>query len=297
MNNIISKADYQGHNILGSFKEDITPLQIITDNFNKGLIDEQTFESAKEQLENLLTKGGEGSRGGEVLGHTSSGSPIYKRHQDYADQALEKLKSGENHQTLVDYQGHKQIEHIQPNKGKDKGSYSRYMMAPNKDKSTAIKHNAYLEDHEVHRHLTHAAADREEKSNLKKSNSDYDLTKGGEGSKGGKVIGHTKSGKPIYENRTAGHDSYKDFSKQDHKDAADAHYSHYHKKDADGSTVLHGKKSFESHLDQSNKKVFMNNLDWGKTTEERNNNLDKFDSLKTDQEKEDFKISLKFPKK
>jgi N-acyl-L-homoserine lactone synthetase len=57
-----------------------------------------------------------------------------------------------------------------------------------------------------------------------------------------------------------------------------------------------GHNIFESHLDQSNKKVFMNNLDWGKTTEERNNNLDKFDSLKTDQEKEDFKISLKFPK-
>jgi len=37
----------------------------------------------------------------------------------------------------------------------------------------------------------------------------------------------------------------------------------------------------------------MNNLDWGKTTAERNKNLDHFDSLKTDKEKEDFKKKLK----
>ena len=40
-------------------------------------------------------------------------------------------------------------------------------------------------------------------------------------------------------------------------------------------------------------KVTMNNLDWGKTTEERNANLDKYDSLKTEEEKEAFKKKLK----
>tara|TARA_R100000951_G_scaffold4792_1_gene5480 strand:- start:3144 stop:3980 length:837 start_codon:yes stop_codon:yes gene_type:complete len=40
-------------------------------------------------------------------------------------------------------------------------------------------------------------------------------------------------------------------------------------------------------------KIEMNNLDWGKTTAERNKNLDHFDSLKTDKEKEDFKKKLK----
>lgn len=47
----------------------------------------------------------------------------------------------------------------------------------------------------------------------------------GEGSKGGKVIGHTKSGKPIYENvnPTGNTHHYKKFSKQDHLDAAEHH--------------------------------------------------------------------------
>ena len=42
-----------------------------------------------------------------------------------------------------------------------------------------------------------------------------------EGSKGGKVVGHTKSGKPIYDNKHA--NDYKDFSSADHKDAANHH--------------------------------------------------------------------------
>jgi hypothetical protein len=48
-----------------------------------------------------------------------------------------------------------------------------------------------------------------------------ELSKSGEGSRGGKVIGHTKSGKPIYANYN--HPSHKEFSKEDHKDAANIH--------------------------------------------------------------------------
>lgn len=40
-------------------------------------------------------------------------------------------------------------------------------------------------------------------------------------------------------------------------------------------------------------KITMNNLDWGKTTDERNSNLDKFEKLKTDEERESFKRKLK----
>ena len=51
-------------------------------------------------------------------------------------------------------------------------------------------------------------------SNFKKQN----LEKAsGEGSRGGKVIGHTKSGKPIYDSFE--HTGHKDFSKEDHEDA------------------------------------------------------------------------------
>ena len=50
-------------------------------------------------------------------------------------------------------------------------------------------------------------------------------------------------------------------------------------------------KETGSNLDEE--KIKMNNLDWGKTTAERNKNLDHFDSLKTDKEKENFKKKLK----
>lgn len=50
-----------------------------------------------------------------------------------------------------------------------------------------------------------------------------EIIKGGEGSRGGKVIGHTKSGKPVYSHKDAGHESYKDFSIADHLDAASLH--------------------------------------------------------------------------
>ncbi len=41
---------------------------------------------------------------------------------------------------------------------------------------------------------------------------------GGEGSKGGKVVGHTSSGKPIYMN--AKHPDHAGFSQKDHERAA-----------------------------------------------------------------------------
>lgn len=48
-----------------------------------------------------------------------------------------------------------------------------------------------------------------------------ELQKSGEGSKGGKVIGHTKSGKPIYE--ITKHPGHNDFNEQDHYDASRVH--------------------------------------------------------------------------
>jgi hypothetical protein len=48
-----------------------------------------------------------------------------------------------------------------------------------------------------------------------------ELEKGGEGSKGGKVIGHTKSGKPIYDN--SNNTAHHDFTREDHEDAKNLH--------------------------------------------------------------------------
>jgi hypothetical protein len=50
---------------------------------------------------------------------------------------------------------------------------------------------------------------------IEKSEND-ELEKGGEGSKGGKIIGHTKSGKAIYD--SANHPEHKEFTEEDHKD-------------------------------------------------------------------------------
>jgi len=67
-----------------------------------------------------------------------------------------------------------------------------------------------------------------------------------------------------------------------------------------GHTSYSGPVDEKSELYQKNKhllgeesKTTMNNLDWGKTTDERNANLDKHDSLKTEEEKEEFRKKLK----
>jgi hypothetical protein len=53
---------------------------------------------------------------------------------------------------------------------------------------------------------------------------DNDLFKA-EGSKGGKVIGHTKSGKPIYSHKNAKHSDYENFTSAEHREASDIHYT------------------------------------------------------------------------
>jgi hypothetical protein len=53
---------------------------------------------------------------------------------------------------------------------------------------------------------------------IKKSEDTNDIEKGGEGSKGGKVIGHTSTGKAIYDSYN--HPSHKDFTSEDHHEAS-----------------------------------------------------------------------------
>lgn len=66
------------------------------------------------------------------------------------------------------------------------------------------------------------------------------LQKSGEGSRGGKIIGHTKSGKPIYD--THDHPSHSNFTSQDHEDAVEAHYA-LRKKSDDKLMAIHRKYS------------------------------------------------------
>lgn len=69
------------------------------------------------------------------------------------------------------------------------------------------------------------------------------IMKGGEGSKGGKVIGHTKSGKPIYEN--ADHSSHKNFTREDHLNAGAFHFK--------AAQKIMGKERYEDIKDKEKK--------------------------------------------
>lgn len=77
---------------------------------------------------------------------------------------------------------------------------------------------------------------------MKKHGYHNQLEKGGEGSRGGKIIGHTKSGKPIYD--TFSHSAHKDFTHQDHYDAQNLHKKNIIKK--------HGKDAFTEQYKYAN---------------------------------------------
>ena len=62
----------------------------------------------------------------------------------------------------------------------------------------------------------------------------------GEGSRGGKIIGHTKSGKPVY--GTFNHPSHKDFSHDDHLNAHTIHDNERIKYMKIQNGILPGKK-------------------------------------------------------
>jgi hypothetical protein len=79
---------------------------------------------------------------------------------------------------------------------------------------------------------------------LKKAKENDALEKG-EGSRGGKVIGHTKSGKPIYDSFE--HEGHKHFSHQDHKDAVKAHV------DIAKEDVFHGLDHAGKHQEEAKK--------------------------------------------
>jgi len=109
----------------------------------------------------------------------------------------------------------------------------------------------------------------------------------GEGSRGGKIIGHTKSGKPIYESHNLAHDR---FNSTDHKEAADLHLNHsngdrdhdsrmaeYHKEAAvakeKNSPTLHDSMG-KHHKEEANKRSNARPL--SPAVQARRNELDRF---------------------
>lgn len=147
---------------------------------------------------------GEGSRGGKVIGHTRSGKPIYagQRADDYSSNFSE-----QDHRDAASlHQDHAQKLKNKSNLKTEEAYY--------KNQSQIRMHNLSAGIHDQR-----AYASRKEKDHPVISKM---IEKGGEGSKGGKVIGHTKSGKPIYQSSHY-QSNHKDFSKEDHKDAHELH--------------------------------------------------------------------------
>lgn len=151
----------------------------------------------KGQFYGAKTGKGEGARGGRVIGHTKSGKAVYAR--------LTGNDRGYKHFTPQDHHDAARFhsEARTPGEGHGYGTTGS---------TESFWHGKRQGEHE---------AEAKKKSGTIEKSEDSDLEKGGEGSKGGHVIGHTRSGKPIYDKYS--HGGHKNFTKEDHWDAQDAH--------------------------------------------------------------------------
>lgn len=182
---------------------------------------EEVFELAMD-----IEKGGAGSRGGKVVGQTKSGKPIYLRDRtDWANgpslqTSRKRFKSDhenftpEEHREAAEWHFKQQDKH-KPGSSEDVNHFSHgdshMLEAKRKEKSENISKaeilTSLLSDHNL---------------DIESAKTVYRLAEAiekAEGSRGGKVIGHTKSGKAIYET----HGGSEGYTSQDHKDAADTH--------------------------------------------------------------------------
>lgn len=183
----------------------------------------------------VLQKGtGEGSRGGHVIGHTGSGKPIYAPGADYHAKAkkvadLRAGAPGDQHSLWI---------------AKEAKDDAEYAHAGSHDFTPAEHHEAArvhqklqgatmgTPEAEMHRQMSTAhmnVASDKARGTFQKSRAEDEMQKGGgEGSRGGHVIGHTSSGKPIYGDKEGAHiygpsAAHHTYSAQDHVDAAQAH--------------------------------------------------------------------------
>jgi hypothetical protein len=171
---------------------------LLNKNLEKGLITKELHAKAIQQLESMIEKGGVGSRGGKVIGYTKSGKPIY---------AGKKISSKE---VAALHKEHPEIEDPY---------YKQELLGRGTKEDTAVIKLKVKDKH----YLVHSDPDSNdtwyEHSDVEKSD-DNNIEKA-EGSRGGKVIGHTKSGKPIYEKHEQQHTQH--YTAEDHSDAMSAH--------------------------------------------------------------------------
>lgn len=204
---------------------------------------------------------GEGSKGGNVIGHTQSGKPIYAS----AGSANHKEFTAKDHHEAAMVHGNLRERKAMDRHrlGNSDGTISKKQMKQKEKLQKEIdKHSDYQSAHRAKAYKLENKADPSGPSQKdfdradRKGDKDRrsrgwgrsmdigqicdDLIKSGEGSRGGKIIGHTRRGKPIYEttNKTGmelgytrsgkeifeGGNEHSNFSKEDHQDASALHH-------------------------------------------------------------------------
>jgi hypothetical protein len=204
-------------------------------------------------------KKGEGSRGGHIIGHTRSGKPIYatrsprefySRHrgftkQDHRDAAhnhrkrsrfFDRAEFHESDEKFTDaehaplyHDDHADFHDMTADGGEYESHMRRRRSVENRAYEGAMRH--IERSHPNPSKSLQAKKKPAAKKSVQKSNPIPGLTalmkaaKKGEGSRGGHIIGHTRSGKPIYASKSKAHmrKLHEGHSEQDHKDAAVFH--------------------------------------------------------------------------
>lgn len=217
-----------------------------------------------------IEKGGEGSRGGEVVGRTKSGKPVYAGHSPISHPDKFTGHSPADHSDAANAHREAQATH----RKEALKHMNATMDAQDRGDHAAERHHSELQrraqahmEHHGNMARQHQRFADGAKGYVKKavpvfavSPSSSMVSKGGEGSKGGKIIGHTRSGKPVYATRGAGHSSYKNFDPYDHDDAVDLHlteagkhsdaYNQAHR-NAQASKMKHHQTKEDRHLNNA----------------------------------------------
>lgn len=183
-------------------------------------------EAALKHAKNSSDDIKKGMGGGKIIGHTSSGKSIY----DSLSAKEHKGFTPEDHRDAADlFHAHVLKGGIMHRKMKAKRD-EHHILAEKGGNSLKDRENKNIEDNKIKKSFdddTILGQDLMRKGDeLEKANGE------GEGSRGGKIIGHTKSGKPIYEpqsNKSSiGQNKFHNalgYTKQDHNDAAKLHRS------------------------------------------------------------------------
>lgn len=178
--------------------------------------------------------GGEGSRGGIVIGRTSSGKPIYNSH---AHPSHKKFTSKEHLQAAAFHnkERNEKLGEALKTSGAESDRLSKEALSHGNEKDKHMESAGFSGARDTHPDLADKFSRAQ--SHVKKHGKRTDASVrsrllagrarggssssgGGEGSRGGVVIGRTTSGKPIYENHT--HPGHKDFTGLEHDQAAHA---------------------------------------------------------------------------